>query len=269
MASDIRGVPHRVKIAAGMALSPNPDPKRGVFETLLVVDGRPIELKAHLARLARSLHELYGADCTEEAQRLIAEAARSLPLGRIRVTGAPDASGKGAIQIKVDTEHVDPRHVLHPDEGRLALRSIAIAGGVGPHKWVDRSLLGQLERKAADGKDGAEAVPLLVDTTGAVLETSRANLFAVRGNVLATPPTDGRILPGIVRGIVCELAPALGLELEESRLAVNELIDADEVFVTSSVRGVAAARSVDGAELWQSGAFSQRVARELAHRWLG
>ena len=63
---------------------------------------------------------------------------------------------------------------------------------------------------------------------------------------LVTPPLDGGLLPGITRGVVCDLARGLGVALEERELTPDDVRNADEVFLTSSVRGIMPVRSVDG-----------------------
>ena len=55
---------------------------------------------------------------------------------------------------------------------------------------------------------------------------------------LVTPPTDGRILPGVTRAHVLELAEALGVDTEIRALDVTELADATEVFLTGSLAGI-------------------------------
>ena len=56
-----------------------PDPALGVFETLLVVDGEPQRLEAHLARLARSLGELYGRALPGDLGTRVRARARARP----------------------------------------------------------------------------------------------------------------------------------------------------------------------------------------------
>jgi para-aminobenzoate synthetase/4-amino-4-deoxychorismate lyase len=107
-----------------------------------------------------------------------------------------------------------------------------VAGGLGDHKWSDRRLLDALV-------DAAEGEPLLCDLDGLVLEAARANVFAVEpGPSLVTPRADGRILPGVSRARVIELAHELGLEVREEALPLVALARADELFVTGSVGGV-------------------------------
>ena len=80
-------------------------------------------------------------------------------------------------------------------------------------------------------------MPVFVDENGDVLEATRANVFVVRDGVLVTPPADGRLLRGVTRERVLERAGAV-----EDRVVVDELEAADEVFLTSAVRGVAVVR---------------------------
>ncbi|KAL5857582.1 hypothetical protein ACOSQ3_005040 [Xanthoceras sorbifolium] len=65
-------------------------------------------------------------------------------------------------------------------------------------------------------------------------EASTSNIFVVKGNVISTPATDGTILPGITRKSVIEVAHVLGYQIEERSVPVEELFDADEVFLTGT-----------------------------------
>src|SRR4051794_28911564 len=111
---------------------PAPDSGLGLFETLLVLDGEPIELDAHLERLATSLRELFGAEPPAELAEAIAERARGLALGRMRI----DVDPAGA-ETTLKTQTVDPADFF-PDQRRgAALRSLFADGGLGRHKWAD------------------------------------------------------------------------------------------------------------------------------------
>ena len=199
-----------------------PDPALGVFETVLVEDGRPVALDSHLARLAASVAELYGAALPSTvlagAQAVAAEAvARS----RMRVLADAD----GAVRITVSPAGPPPA-------GTVALEPFALPGGLGAHKWRDRNLLDAL----AAVRPGT--VPLLVDTDGLVLEAAYANVWIVEGDALITPPADGRILPGTTR------AALLGADdgAREEPIDLDRLASADAVFLTSSISGRVPAR---------------------------
>lgn len=230
------------------------DPGHGIFETVLVLAGEPVALAAHLRRLARSLRELYDAGLPAGIDEMAKEAAGELSLGRLRLTTAPEARG---LRLEVVAAEVDPA-IVFPSAGiRLARRRLP--GGLGSHKLADRPT--EIERPAP-GRPGA----LLVDSE-AVLEAGWANVFAVRGGTLWTPPLDGRILPGTTRATVLELAAEAGVDAAERPLRRRDLLSADEVFLTSSVRGVEAASELDGEPLGGCGPLSRRLAAALRRRW--
>lgn len=238
---------------------PRPDPRQGVFETLLVAGGRPVELEAHMARLAASLQELYGAELEDGAPGLVLGAAEGLGVGRVRLTAVPR---DGGIALDAHGEAIDPTSAFALAARAVALRSLVVPGGLGPHKWADRTLLARAEADAPEG-----TIALLVDDDGSVLEASRANVFALRDGALVTPPADGRILPGIARAALIEVARDAGREVREEPLTAADLTAADGVFLTGSVRGVQPASSLDGAEL-ESADAAALLAAALRRRWL-
>jgi len=230
-----------------------PDRSRGVFETLLVVDGEPIELKAHLSRLARSLDDVYAQPLPPHLEDKMRQAATEIPLGRLRCTVAPVEDG---LQLDLLAGGVELEAVF-PERG-VHLRSHPITGGLGPHKWVDRKGI----NRPAPGEAGA----LIVDE-GEVLEAGWANVFAVRGGTLFTPSVDGRLLPGTTRAALLELAASHGIESSEGPLHAKDLVAADETFLTGSIRGIEPALSLDGEELPGCGDLSYRLVGALRQRW--
>jgi para-aminobenzoate synthetase/4-amino-4-deoxychorismate lyase len=232
-----------------------------MFETLLVYGGRPVELKAHLARLTASVREVFGVELPPEVAEDARRAARGLGLGRLRVDVEPGAAA-GEVNHRVAASAIDPEIFFPPRERGAALRSVSTEGWSGAHKWSDRAWL-----EATEAELGEE-VPLLVDADGDVLEAGRANVFVVSGGKLATPPRDGRILPGTARASTLATAAELGVEAAERPVALAELRDADEVFLTSSLRGVRPVRQLDGVDLDSRGEVAERLAAGLRERWL-
>src|SRR4051794_4353843 len=108
-----------------------PDRSSGIFETLLVVDGEPIELDAHLQRLHLSLEELYSQALPPQLEEKLRRAAAEIPLGRLRATLSPARDG---LRLDLLAGGVEPE-VVFPTQG-VNLRPHPIAGGLGPHKWV-------------------------------------------------------------------------------------------------------------------------------------
>ena len=216
---------------------------------MLVVDGHPLECPRHLARLATSLHELYGRTLPGSLHERVVSAADGHTLARLRVDVAGEDS-EGDIRV----EPFEPELVLPEQECELA--TVGVAGGFGAHKLADRSWLEQIEARAGEG-----VRPLLVTPTGALLETTRANVFLLRGGVIATPPLDGSILPGVTRAVLLERARRAETSAHELPLTLADLRDADAVLLTSSLRLVECARVRDGR---QSAEVLARLRAELA-----
>jgi para-aminobenzoate synthetase/4-amino-4-deoxychorismate lyase len=238
-----------------------PDPQQGVFETLLVLDGRPVELDAHLSRLRASLTALF-PDRTPPPFDV--PNTGTSQVGALRIAVAPEVDGELAatIERRPATGHFAPENGGQSATEAVSLRSLTLAGGLGAHKWADRSLLDETQEWLPTG-----ALPLIVDEDGAVLEASRANVFIVRDGALLTPPTDGRILPGITRMRVLEISAGIGIETDETELTTGDLLSADEVFLSGSVRGIEPFETLDGIALSTGGEVGSTIAVELWRSW--
>jgi para-aminobenzoate synthetase/4-amino-4-deoxychorismate lyase len=235
--------PRTTRVAPVPALvgaADRPDPALGVFETILVRGGIPVDLRAHLARLRRSFEALYGAELPEDVGERVLAAAATAPLQRVRVAALPT-------RIEVESEPLG----AEPAPESAVLAPAIVPGGLGAHKWRDRRLLDELSERL-------DAVPLIVDLDGDVLEAAYANVFIVEGTHLVTPPLDGRQLPGTVRARVLALHPA-----REERLTLDRMAAADELLLASSIRGIHPARLADGEEpRFQLGARLRAALRE-------
>jgi anthranilate/para-aminobenzoate synthase component I len=193
---------------------PRPDPGAGVFETMRAAGGEIQRLDDHLARLARSVDELYGAGIAD-ARELAMEEARRIGDGRVRVDARPTGGG---IRLGARSGPID-------EEAELRLEPVCVPGGLGAHKWSDRRLLSSL------GDAVRPAMPLIVDLDGLVLEAATANVVVVEGDRWVTPPDDGRRLPGV--GLAA-------LAAREDEIDLDRLERADEVLLVSALRGVRA-----------------------------
>jgi para-aminobenzoate synthetase / 4-amino-4-deoxychorismate lyase len=100
-----------------------------------------------------------------------------------------------------------------------------------------------------------------------VLETDRANIFAVVGGVLHTPPADGRLLPGVARAAVLRAARLAGLGVSVTPISRAQLLAASEVFVTNAVHGARPVRSLAGSPAaWPAGPVARMMAAALTRR---
>jgi para-aminobenzoate synthetase/4-amino-4-deoxychorismate lyase len=233
-----------------------PDPTQGLYETLLVVEERPVGLGRHLERLRGSARAQFGADLPADLTDGSVAACRGIALGRLRI----DLAGDGTTWTTEATA-IDPDEFFPPWERGANLRTVAAPDWSGAHKWADRDWLEEQERLLDP------AVPILLGAEGLILEAARANVFVVLDGALLTPPLDGRILPGTGRAAVLTLAAELGLEAGSMLLRPADLHRSGEVFLTSSVRGVRPARSLDG-EALSGHETTDRIAAALREKWL-
>jgi D-alanine transaminase len=121
------------------------------------------------------------------------------------------------------------------------------------------SLLGNLLlRRRALESGAAEA---LLHRDGELTEGTSSNVFAVLGGVLRTAPADRRILRGITRDVVVELAGSCGIALEERALGVTEAAQAEELFICSSTREIVPVTGLDGRTVGDGapGALTRRL----------
>ena len=209
----------------------------GLFETMRAQDGAIPWLDRHLARLERSIAALAleGMPPIARVRDAAALVATSLDTGpaRLRVTVTPHPT----LLIEGVPAEIDPHATLTAISIRGAWHP---TNGIAEHKTL--SFLGwrDTERQAhARRSDTA----LLLDGDGRLGEASAANVFCVIGGEIVTAPVSG-ILPGITRQVVMEIAPVREAILDEPTWRA-----ADEMFVTSAVRGVVPIVRCDGDDI--------------------
>ncbi len=223
----------------------------GVYEVIPVFAGRPFRPGAHLARLRTSLAAISLPLDYAEAQWLAlidqlleANQVRGDCYIYIQVTRGADE------RIHFYPEDVAPtvfimcrplperdfsqgaRAVLHEDTRwkHCHIKSTALLPNV---------LLKQYAREHG----GAHEAILIRD--GRLSEGAASNVFVVRDGAVATPPKDGRLLPGVTRDLVAELAQQAALPCREVPIAAAELARADEIWITSATMGVVPVVTLD------------------------
>ena len=211
----------------------------GVFTTLRIYKGIPFAFERHWERLqrdARLLHVEIPVGRDELRRRLIELARRnrcpeaSMRLCIVRSQGGVfEGPGSGnrsdvvAFTIDVPRRRGAAGLALRPN-GRHAESPFA---GTKTLSWAHN--LTFVETAQQQGFDEV----ILLNERGEVAECTSANIFAVRNGVTYTPPPAGGPLPGITRLVMLE---ELAEPVEEKVLYVDDLYEADEVFITSTVR---------------------------------
>lgn len=243
----------------------------GIFETVLVVDGRPRELGPHLDRLARSAAML---DLPEPDLAVWEGAVQQV---------IDNWQGPSEIAVKLvytrgsegdpDVEPFCYALGMEIDEKVKRARSEGIAvalldRGFGPEiaeraPWL---LLGaktlsyavNLAALREAARRGADDV-VFTATDGSVLEGPTSTVVMVKDRTLYTPPPTVGILPGTTQRAVFRAAEAAGWTVKVENIPAAELLSADGLFLASSVRKVTRVHTVDGTRL----ADSTELHREL------
>lgn len=102
---------------------------------------------------------------------------------------------------------------------------------------------------------------ILLNERGEVSECTSANIFAVVGTRVWTPPLGSGCLPGVTREILLREIHVPGIEIGERELHVPDLERADEVFITSTTRNLLPVLEIEGVPLRRSGAAGSLLRR--------
>jgi aminodeoxychorismate lyase len=228
----------------------------GLFETIRVARARLFRLDAHLARLEQGALALGlrlpfpRAELAAHADALVQrnEAAEAvLRLTVSRGCGPRGYSPRGADRpTLVMTLHpapaLDPARVHH---WQLVTATDRVPAGerLASYKTANK-LVNILARREAEEQGADEA--LLLNTRDEVTEAASANVFWLQAGRIFTPSLTAGVLPGITRSVVQEICAGRGMPVQESPAPRALLLAAEAVFVTQSVLGVIAVRSLDG-----------------------
>jgi branched-chain amino acid aminotransferase len=251
----------------------------GVFTTLRIYRGVPLAFERHWARMVRDAGRLqipmpYKQEAVRQAVGELARANHH-PESVARVSFVKNRGGLWA-----QAEDLPPTDLLiftrelvaWPAAHRLQIQPMGIFSGghyAGAKmlSWVPHAAV--LEKAHAEGYDDA----LLLNERGQLAECTSANIFLVRDGKVLTPPLSSGCLAGITREILFEVAPQAGIELHEQDLTLDDLSAADEVFISSTTREVAAVGTISPD--WKYPAPGkialalERAFQEYIHAYLG
>jgi branched-chain amino acid aminotransferase len=237
----------------------------GVFSTLRVADGGLFAWDRHWARMSRDARLLNVAmpadrDLVEaDLLRLLEANAANNSTLRIAVVrnggglwqGASNAAPSDLIALTAPAKSwgESVRLSIQPD-GRFAAGEFTTAKILSwaPNlRWVERAQ-----------EQGFDEV-ILLNEHGRVAECTSANIFAVFGEKIVTPPVAEGCLPGITREVLLEEVRVPGLHMTENSLTLDDLYRADEVLITSTTRGLLPVRAIAGENLNRNHAASLRL----------
>ncbi|MGJ7440056.1 chorismate-binding protein [Aquipuribacter sp. MA13-6] len=250
------------------------DPGQGLIETVLAVDSRAVEVADHVARLHRSVWELTGLTLAEDVEALLVAAARDAGPGahRLRVRQPLPVVGRTPGPTVVEVEPAD--RPVPADVAAPLLLGVAEAPehGLERHKFADRRWVGAALAAGRSDTPDAEDVALRT-RAGELLETTRTCLLAVLpadggdAPTLLTPPCDGRVLPGVTRQVLVDLARAMGWQVRLGALDDAVLARSETLLSANALRGAGWVGRL-GPHRWDAPSpAAVALSRALLQRW--
>jgi branched-chain amino acid aminotransferase len=234
----------------------------GVWEALLVRQGRPFAWSEHLERLAAGIQflKLTLPFTPEQLHRFALElvARNRMPECMMRLSLSRGITARGySPKCAVNPATVMTLHPLPPsDQKRLPRwRVITSAIRVPVNDPITRfktanKLPQVLARAEADAAGAQEA--LLLNTNGYMAEGSSSNIFWVEKDAICTPPLPAGALPGVTRRAIIELCVKMNLRWREKNAKPAALRNALGAFLTMTSMGVVEIESLDGRPLRRS-----------------
>jgi branched-chain amino acid aminotransferase len=217
----------------------------GVFETLRAYRGHVFRLEQHLQRMQKGLQilEIESRWVANDIERAIYEIIKlnnlsdaSLRISAFRGDGEgpePSKGLKASILISAkpfnNYRTEDYETGLHAYLVSMRRNSYSPLSRIKSLNYLD-NILSRLEARKHNAQEA-----LLLNTLGWVAEGATSNIFIIKEKMLITPPVNTGILPGITRDAVLEIAKDIDLQTQEEAFSPEELVCADESFLTNSL----------------------------------
>jgi branched-chain amino acid aminotransferase len=244
----------------------------GLFTTLRVFQGEPFAFERHWKRLQKDAARTrmpFTFDADEMRFRLRELIQRNeVREGTARIYAIYNKVGfwqSGEALPEVDLIFCTAGLPSYREPVRLSLcehsrHAASPLAGTKVTSWIFNvwTLQGAQQR----GFDEA----LLLNERGEIAECTAANIFCARGGRVFTPPLSSGCLEGVTRGILLDVAPAMGISVEERTLRPEDLYAADEVFITSTNRSLLGVSEVEGHKFANSpGPITQRLEQAFSN----
>lgn len=218
----------------------------GLFETLSVVNGKPVFLAAHLQRLLAGCQRLLIPDpdldqLKQEIEQLCCDASQAV----LKIIITRGSGGRGYRQpdpihaTRILSLHPFPVYPLDFQQQGISLRLCRQTVSINP-RLAGIKHLNRLEQvlARAEWQDDQVQEGLMTDLNGLIIEGTMSNLFWIKAGVLHTPSLEQAGIAGIIRQIVLNIAQQADIATSVDTVSAEQLAVADEVFMTNSVIGI-------------------------------
>lgn len=230
----------------------------GIYEVVPCYHGKLLGFKAHLDRMRTGLeginlqlgwsHEKWKSICDELCNQngngnlgLYLQVSRGADIKRYHAfpenvkptvfgfafeIGASPSSDKGSAKTFSVSTAEDLRWQ------RCHIKSTALLGNVLHFQY---------------GHENGDDETILYNDRHELTEAAACNVFIVKNRVISTPPLDNQLLPGITRNLLIDiLKKHSNLNIQERVVHMNEVNNADEIWITSSTKEIGPVIKIDG-----------------------
>lgn len=242
----------------------------GLFESIRVINGHPVNLEAHILRMLEGAIALkmrtpsfFSTSFFEEKINELLDASSIKDGGRVRIS-LDRMSGGTYKPVSNEVTYFIEVYPIDNNEYVLNSRGWEIDLYTSMRKQKNKlsnyktknGLLYVMSAIEAQEKELDDL--LITDQRGSILEGSSANLFVVSNGVLYTPGLDEGCLGGVMRMTLINIALENGIKVYESSIMPQNLLAADEVFLTNAIQGI----------IWVGGYRTKRYVNETSTRLL-
>lgn len=240
-----------------------------VYEVLRIYDGRPFLFAEHLKRLKNSLEAMSISGVLDMAANVLSiikqnRVQEGMVYVQISRGVAPRNHSFHNLNLKPTIFMYAKPFLVSPirDEEFLGIKAITHEDIRWAHCHIKtvNLLPNCLVQTKAHGLGAADAIFI---RDGLVTECTSSNVFCVKDNVITTPPLSRYILPGIRRQFAIDNLKIQGYVVLEEPIAREKLYDADEVFITSTIKEAIPITSIDDHPIGKSGPKFAPLVRKI------
>jgi D-alanine transaminase len=230
----------------------------GIYEVIPTYLGKPVGLRLHLERMKNGLHDV-GINYEINAD-VWADIIREL------ISQHPSESQGVYVHVSRGTDvkrfHAYPKNVAptvfayafdtppSQDATSEKVKGFHVTTG-RDMRWQrchikSTSLLGNVMH-FQQGQDAGVDEIILYNENKEITEAAACNVFVVKNNIIYTPPLDNHLLPGVTRRIAIDaIKHYTDYEMLEETILLDAMLNADEVWITSSSKEIGPVLSIDG-----------------------
>ena len=225
----------------------------GIFETVAVINHKPLWLDEHLQRMSHAASEL---GIVFDAKVLFAGLGTVLRKSEaqfeaLRITLSRGKTPRGLAgdsaspSLLMTLDGFDAKNLFQPCRlkvSQVRRNEFAPSSRLKTLSYIDG--IAAAREVAADADDA-----LMLNTHGHVASSTIANIFLLRGNELVTPSLNQGILPGVMRRVLLDNAKKMGSVPVEKTVSLEDLFRADAVFLCNSLRFLRPVTELNGEPL--------------------